>query len=352
MAAEVEPASTKPNCIFLNEDQVAARWGVSKSTVQRVRRAKRVRSKLIGGRWKFRLDWLTEFEDQVDSQCQRSSAEIGRYFLSKRPNSASWCASRFDPTTRQTKRASLGTSDLQKAQLALARYVTEHDTLCRAEPNIVPFEFVLIRYWEGHAKSIRSAEQARISMGLWSDHFPGANVSGVTPHRQREFISRMRERGYRESYISRVLSVGRAALRWAWKQGELESVPFILDVPRDPDVEAERYRVLEMEEVARLFAETARTPHLLKFCIISLNTLARPEAVLELGPSQVDLNRRLLNLNPRGGSKQKNTDRQCQSPRRCYRGYRIAKVLGSFCTGTNLSWSWETYSNEPSSERA
>ena len=34
--------------------------------------------------------------------------------------------------------------------------------------------------------------------------------------------------------------------------------------------------------------------------MISLNTLARPDAVLDLGPAQVDIKRRLIKLNPDG----------------------------------------------------
>ena len=85
----------------------------------------------------------------------------------------------------------------------------------------------------------------------------------------------------------------------AWKRGELTSVPFIADVERDPEQEAERFRDLRMEEVARLLRSAAAIPHLLTFCIISLNTLARPDAVLDLSPAQVDVKRRLIKLRPR-----------------------------------------------------
>jgi integrase len=71
-----------------------------------------------------------------------------------------------------------------------------------------------------------------------------------------------------------------------------------MDVQRDLDQEAERFPNLEMEQVARLLR--ASSGHLLTFCMISLNTLARPNAVLELGPDQVDLRRRLIALNPKG----------------------------------------------------
>src|SRR5262245_42622525 len=58
-------------------------------------------------------------------------------------------------------------------------------------------------------------------------------------------------------------------------------------------------------KVARLLVEAARVPHLLTFCMISLNTLARPDAVLDLSPSQVDIHRRLIKLNPEGGRQTK-----------------------------------------------
>jgi integrase len=90
------------------------------------------------------------------------------------------------------------------------------------------------------------------------------------------------------------------ALQRAYKRGELASVPFIPDVKRDFDKEAARFRELELDEVVRLLTEAAQVTHLLMFCMISLNTLARPDAVLDLGPGQVDIKRRLIKLNPDG----------------------------------------------------
>jgi integrase len=160
-------------------------------------------------------------------------------------------------------------------------------------------EVIFMRYWEQHAKGLPSADQARIALVHWSDHFPGVAVGELTPQRQEAFVAALRAKGYKPSYISRVLSVGRAALRWAWKRGEIASVPFIFDVKRNLEEEAARFRDLDMDEVARLLAAAA-VPHLLRFCMISLNTLARPDAVLDLGPAQVDMKRRLISLNPKG----------------------------------------------------
>jgi integrase len=225
---------------------------------------------------------------------------IGRWFLDRRPNSPNWCACWFDAETRQTKRTSLGTNDFQAAQICLAEHVTKHKALRHAVPDDVLLETILIRYYEQHAKSLPSGEQSRHALAYWSDHFPGATVSELSPQRQDAFVAALEAKSYKASYISRILSVGRAALNWAYKRQELISVPFIRDVKRDPDEEAERFRVLSMEEVARLLAASQRVPHLHCFCLISLNTLARPDAVFDLGPAQVDSAKRLISLNPKG----------------------------------------------------
>ncbi len=230
----------------------------------------------------------------------RQHFRIGKWFLDKRPNSPNWCACWFDPKTRQTRRASLRTGDFENAKIKLAGYVAKHETLAGAQADAVLLDAILIRYWENHAKTIPSAEQARFALLKWSNNFPGATVSDLTPHSVEAFIAAHRASGYKPSYISRVLSVGRAALRWAWKRGELVSVPFIVDVERDLGDEAERFRTLDMDEVARLLASAATVPHLLRFCMISLNTLARPDAVLDLRPTQVDTKRRRIKLNPEG----------------------------------------------------
>ena len=224
---------------------------------------------------------------------------IGKWFLDKRPNSPNWCVCWFDPETRQTRRASLRTADFQVAKIRLAEHVTKHEPLNKVDPEGVPVEALLIRYWEEHGNAIPSAEQARFALAKWSDHFSGATVADLTPQAQEAFIAALRAKGYQPSYISRILSVGRAALMRAWKRGELTSVPFIADVERDPEQEAERFRDLSMDEVAKLLRAAAATPHLLTFCMISLNTLARPDAVLDLGPAQVDVKRRLIQAQPR-----------------------------------------------------
>jgi hypothetical protein len=76
----------------------------------------------------------------------------------------------------------------------------------------VPLETILVRYYEKHAKTLRSEEQARYALRRWSEFFAGALVSEVTADRQRAFVAAMKAEGLSSGYIRRVLAVGQAAL--------------------------------------------------------------------------------------------------------------------------------------------
>jgi hypothetical protein len=59
--------------VWLEERDLASRWNVSHYTVQRMRKAGKLKAKKLGGRWKYREDWVWEYEDQEDTQCPKSS---------------------------------------------------------------------------------------------------------------------------------------------------------------------------------------------------------------------------------------------------------------------------------------
>ncbi len=61
--------------------------------------------------------------------------QIGDYWLSKRERSDLWYRTWYDPKSRNTRRASLGTADFDEAQL---------------------------RYYEKHAKHTRSAKISQV----------------------------------------------------------------------------------------------------------------------------------------------------------------------------------------------
>jgi site-specific recombinase XerC len=232
---------------------------------------------------------------------KQRSGEIAGYWLSQRPNSDAWCRTWFDPATRQTRRASLGTSDFRQAELKLAAWVTEHADVRHQRPADLPLASALTRYWLGHAKNLPSATQARIELRYWSDFFTTDMVADLTPTRQEDFVAYLRGKGYSSGYISRILSTGRAAINRAHKRGELLAVPFIADVETAEDrrIKKPKGRPVTIDEIAALF-DAAEQHHVFTFLLIACCTLARPEAILDLTVFQRDRDARTIDLNPAG----------------------------------------------------
>ncbi len=221
--------------------------------------------------------------------------QIGDYWLSKRPNSPVWCRTWFDAKTRQTRRASLGTADFREAQLALAEWVVSNHTIRHQHPENVPLETVLVRFYENQAKESNSPTQARIALRFWSEFFAGDLVSELTPDRLDDFINWLRSKGHSNGYINRTLAAGRAALNRAHRRQEVQSVPFV------PSVEAGEPRDIKLtpDEAAALF-DACEERHIATFLMFAFNTLSRPSALLELKREQLDIESRLIHLNPKG----------------------------------------------------
>lgn len=223
--------------------------------------------------------------------------ELAGYWLSQRRGSAQWCRTWFDPASRQTKRASLGTADFQQAQLALARWVVTSGDMRDARPADVPLETVLLRYWEHQASPLRSADQARYALKRWSDFFAGATVQEVTIERQRDFVAALEAEGLSGGYIRRILANGQAAINRALKHQEIAHAPAI-DLDLAPEGEARDGR-LGLPAMAALFRATT-LPHQRLYLLFAVATLARPEAILQLEDSQCDVALQAIRLNPPG----------------------------------------------------
>ncbi len=224
--------------------------------------------------------------------------QIGEYYLVKHPNSPVYKAGWYDAQTGQTRRASLGTKDLQDAKKALAEFVIKQAQPKHEKTAEMPLALVLVRYWEAHASKIASAEAAEIALALWTEFWGAAMVDELTVPRQFEFIEWLKARGYKNAYVSRIMSVGRAAINRAYKWGEIDRAPFIHDETDRSD--AKEPYVLNPGEMRRFLTKAQEIPHLFVYCMIALNTLARPDAVLDLAPPQVNLKDRRISLNPQG----------------------------------------------------
>lgn len=128
-------------------------------------------------------------------------------------------------------------------------------------------------------------------------------VKDLTPELQARFREWRSASGAGGHTVSRDLAALRGALTWAWKHQRIERPPpFIADVPLHLRG-GPRDRVLSREEVAAIVDACAGRPdreHVIRFIVIELGTAGRPQAVLELEHTNIDLERNLINPNHPG----------------------------------------------------
>ena len=97
---------------------------------------------------------------------------ISGYWLSRRPNSDQWCRTWFDRGARQTRRASLGTDDLEHARVLLAQWVTLNAAPRREHPQDVPLATVFARYYAKHGRHTVGAATLRRNLHVMLETFP------------------------------------------------------------------------------------------------------------------------------------------------------------------------------------
>lgn len=195
------------------------------------------------------------------------------------------------------RRRSTRTGDRAEAEKALAQAVLARSAPTRANADQYPIAACLVTYLQAIAEK-PSIEQAAIAvekhiLPYWGEEM----VAAITAARCEAWIAAMRCRGLRNGYISRILSVLRAAVRRAHRDSHVLQCPHIPDVKR-PDPSDQRW--LRPHEAVALIRACEPWPHLEMFVVVTLATGSRPGAVLALDVSQVDLSRRLIYLNPRG----------------------------------------------------
>jgi integrase len=176
--------------------------------------------------------------------------------------------------------------------------VVAHGTVGRQRSADTAIAQVLVRYWHRKGSALASREVTKAALGYWSDFFGEDAVAEVTPTRQREFMAwlhRQRTPPLSTGYVKRIMGVGKAALNDAYREGELESVPFILPGEDAPPQDL----VLSLADSAAIWAAAGHEHERMMLALL-YGTLARPEAALALRREYVDFERRLLAQNPPG----------------------------------------------------
>ncbi|WP_084536600.1 tyrosine-type recombinase/integrase [Azospirillum halopraeferens] len=234
-------------------------------------------------------------------QTGRRLVQHGQWYIITKENSRNFYRARIDPETGREQRFSLGTADLCDAEQKLVEWLAAQYSPVQESPAQVPLAWVLVHYFEEHASKIRSAEQARIELRYWTEWWGQSTVSDITLKKQEQFILWLQEGGKSNGYISRILSTGRAALKFAWKHGCIQAVPFVKDIETAEEKRSKepKGRPLLMAEVAALL-DAVEVDHLWRFCVIMINTMCRPEAALELTSTMIDHYQDYVNLLPPG----------------------------------------------------
>lgn len=223
---------------------------------------------------------------------------VGEWKLIQRKRSGLWCRTRYCPEKKRGLRYSLGTKDFEQAKIALHSWFRGADTSDDImNPKNVPLLALIDRYYRAKIEGTVTQTSVLTHIKHWEAFWGEAKLSEATVPRQRQFHEWMRELGHSQTYISRIITTGRAAVNHAFKQGEISAViPFV--AIEKPKVSPPKGRPMSVEEVARLLKHS--TPEVYRACLFLMGTAARPGAILELHCSQIDMDSGTIALNPEG----------------------------------------------------
>jgi len=157
---------------------------------------------------------------------------------------------------------------------------------------------VFQRYFNQHGQTVLNPENQRRALWAILQRAGEITVREYTLATQERILADLRDAGYKDGGIKRMMGTAHAALRWAWKREMIDHVPPQVSVP---DSEP-RERVLSIAELSALW-QAADAPHKRMFLLMALGTAGRPGAVLSLTRFQCDLDRGLIDLQPPGAKR-------------------------------------------------
>lgn len=266
--------------------------------------------------WQFRDQWIGK---------EAASENYYRYWYE-----------RDEDGGRRVSRKSLGTPDLDEAKTRLIAKLLGDAPKDPLAPDSVQFALIMRYYMDNHGKFIRSRNAAQRAFDLVLEHLKGVTkkpvpmVADFSLARQEAFMRWCRdEKRITAKSISTYLSTIRAAMTYAVKprivedskgrerEAQMLSAPFFVQAsekeiakvtglprsrPRDfiPS-DAQLAAFLDATYDSTDEKDTREREHIFRYCIIALNTWARPEAICELNVStQVDFSNGIVDLNPKG----------------------------------------------------
>lgn len=231
-------------------------------------------------------------------------AELGGRWLEKVPESDNWYITSYDKASRQTRRVSTGSSDLEAAiallrLLAFSAGISVRDAIKASGKNSAgSLGEILDWHYVTHASKLVSSEAQRIGSEKIKKIMGHKQADALVPS-DFEIVRRQFEaEGLSIGYLSRILSTVRNALNRAHDDRKISRPVKVPEFRKKAHKEAAPNRggELQLHQMARLW-DAADELHVRIFIILALHTGGRPSALLELRAEQID---RLLNLNPPG----------------------------------------------------
>lgn len=218
-----------------------------------------------------------------------------------------------DAGTGRTRRASLGTSNLEEAKRRLAEIVVRGAPATPDSHLAIIFENYFLQRTD-HLPSAKPARHAgRLFLECWGDL---TKASAVNDGKLKDFVNWSVKRGNSISYIARNFSTLAAAMKHAKLHREIPmKAGAILD--KWPDIKpTARRKIYEPtdEELARLLRQ-AMPESLRRWILNSMATIGRPTAVSQIKPAQRDRAHGLVALNPEGRRQNKKFRPTVREPR-------------------------------------
>lgn len=226
--------------------------------------------------------------------------ELGGQWIAHEPSRPGYYRYWNDAGNGRTRRASLGTSNLEDAKARLA------DIVIRRAPasQNTHLTLVLERYFverTDHQAGRKPARHAgKMFLACWGDLI---RVSAIDNQKLKDFVDWSVNRGNSLNYIARNLSVLAAAMSHSTLAREIPMKEgALLDKWPDLKPPKRRRKVYEPtdQEIARVLRQHDLPQNLRRWILMSMATLGRPMAVAELSPAQRDRAKGMIALNPEG----------------------------------------------------
>jgi len=186
------------------------------------------------------------------------------------------------------RRISLRTKNREIAEQSLRDFAVQYEIANR--PQTITVEFV----WNGYRETLKG-KPAFQTMGFegrsvlpFFGNLPAARIGEDVC---LAYVSKRRDAGRKDGTISTELGRLRSALRWAERKNLIDKAPYISRPAMSPPRNLRLTR-----EQASAFLSSCIIPHVRLLTILSMTTGARNSALLGLRWSQVDLERKILNL--------------------------------------------------------